>query len=88
MPNNLRLGQGMALIFRTERDPSALLQRLPEIISLANKEKEALGFLPEAAYRDAIERSRLVAMCATNGGKASVVGFILVVCFQMRACNR
>lgn len=67
----------MSLVYRAERNPNKLMQRLPVIRALADGEKEALGFLPEAAYRDAIEKRRLVAMCTTVNGDSEVVGFIL-----------
>jgi ribosomal protein S18 acetylase RimI-like enzyme len=44
---------------------------------LADGEKEALGFLREAAYREAIEKRRLVAMCTSINGNSEVAGFIL-----------
>jgi GNAT superfamily N-acetyltransferase len=68
---------GNGLVYRAERDPIQLMARLPAILALANGEKEALGFLPEAAYREAIEKRRLVAMCTPVGGNTEVVGFIL-----------
>jgi GNAT superfamily N-acetyltransferase len=64
-------------IYRAESDPAWLLQRLSEIRALADVEKEALGFLPEAAYREAIEKRRLVAMCTRRDGNSELVGFIL-----------
>ncbi len=67
----------MGLVYRTERNPTALLRHLPAIRALADNEKEALGFLPEAAYREAIEKCRLVAMCTSGDGNIEVVGFIL-----------
>jgi GNAT superfamily N-acetyltransferase len=63
--------------YRTETDSSALLQHLNAIRALADGEKEALGFLPEAAYRDAIMRGRLIAMLARENGTSHVAGFIL-----------
>jgi GNAT superfamily N-acetyltransferase len=69
--------QTMGLIYRAERDPVTLLPRLAAIRALADSEKEALGFLPEAAYRDAIEKRRLIAMCAPINGNSEVVGFVL-----------
>jgi ribosomal protein S18 acetylase RimI-like enzyme len=68
---------GMGLVYRAERNPATLLQRLSAIRALADNEKEALGFLPEAAYREAIEKHRLVAMCTPVNGNSEVVGFIL-----------
>ena len=67
----------MSLVYRAERNPVTLLQRLPAIRALADDEKEALGFLPEAAYREAIEKRRLVAMCTPVNGDPEVVGFVL-----------
>jgi hypothetical protein len=64
-------------IYRTETDPTALLQHLNAIRALADGEKEALGFLPEAAYRDAIKQRRLVVMMARENGTLQVAGFIL-----------
>jgi GNAT superfamily N-acetyltransferase len=64
-------------IYRTETDPAALLQHLNAIRALADSEKEALGFLPEAAYRDAIMQRRLIAMLARENGMSQVAGFVL-----------
>src|SRR5690242_14642627 len=69
--------QSMGLVYRAERDPAALMPRLAAIRALADGEKEALGFIPEGASRDAIEKRRLIAMCAPINGKSEVVGFIL-----------
>jgi ribosomal protein S18 acetylase RimI-like enzyme len=76
-PKTVSLRQGTALVYRAEREPATLMQLLPAIVALANGEKEAVGFLPEAAYRDAIEKRRLVAMCTPLNGHSEVVGFIL-----------
>jgi GNAT superfamily N-acetyltransferase len=64
-------------IYRTETDPAVLLQHLTAIRALADSEKEALGFLPEAAYRDAIVQKRLRVMVARENGTSHVAGFIL-----------
>lgn len=69
--------QGNGLIYRAESRPATLLAHVPTIRALADCEKEALGFLPEAAYRDAIEKRRLIAMCTQAEGRTEVVGFIL-----------
>jgi len=71
------LRQGNRLVYRAESDPATLFHWLPGIRALADREKEALGFLPEAAYSEAIEKRRLVAMCATANGHSEVIGFIL-----------
>jgi GNAT superfamily N-acetyltransferase len=73
-PNN---GSTSRSIYRTETEPAALLPSLPAIRTLADSEKKALGFLPEAAYRDAILQKRLLAMLARENGAVEVAGFIL-----------
>lgn len=67
----------MGCVYRAEKDPAYLRRQLPAIRALADGEKEALGFLPEAAYGEAIERRRLVAMCSSVGCNTEVAGFIL-----------
>src|SRR5262245_48652858 len=67
----------MGCVYRAEKDPAYLRRQLPAIRALADGEKEALGFLPEAAYGEAIERRRLVAMCSSVGCDTEVAGFIL-----------
>jgi Flp pilus assembly protein TadB len=52
----------VGLVHRAERETTQLMAWLPAIRALADSEKEAPGFLPEAAYREAIEKRRLVAM--------------------------
>jgi GNAT superfamily N-acetyltransferase len=64
-------------VYRAVTDPAALSQHLTEIRALADSEKEALGFLPEAAYRDAIMQRRLHAMFARDNGTSHLAGFIL-----------
>jgi GNAT superfamily N-acetyltransferase len=64
-------------VFRCEKNPTALVSRLAEIRVLADLEKEALGFIPEGAYRDAILQRRLVAMMSRREDANSVAGFIL-----------
>src|SRR5690242_173821 len=71
------MSKGMGRVYRAESEPSVLLGMLSAIRVLADGEKEALGFLPEAAYREAIERRRLVAMCCSVDGTTEVAGFIL-----------
>jgi ribosomal protein S18 acetylase RimI-like enzyme len=74
---NIGARQGIGLVYRAERQPAHLLQQLPAVRALADSEKEALGFFPEIAYREAIEKRRLVAMCTPVDGSPEVVGFIL-----------
>lgn len=63
--------------YHTETDPAKLLLHLSAIRAIADAEKEALGFLPEAAYQEAIISGRLIAMLRTDLSTASVVGFVL-----------
>lgn len=68
----------LALKTALERDPAKLKSRLSEIITLSNGEKEALGFLPNSAYEDAIAQKRLFAMLADDDdGQSTIVGYIL-----------
>src|SRR6266496_2814284 len=76
-PNGIAQKPTNGFIYRTETDPAALLQHLNAIRALADSDKEALGFLPEAAYRDAIVQRRLIAMLARENGTSHVAGFIL-----------
>jgi ribosomal protein S18 acetylase RimI-like enzyme/predicted nucleic acid-binding protein len=69
--------QRMGRVYRAEKDPAYLRRQLPAIRALADGEKEALGFLPEPAYSEAIERRRLIAMCSSAAGDIEVAGFIL-----------
>jgi GNAT superfamily N-acetyltransferase len=51
---------------------------LTEIITLSNGEKEALGFLPNTAYEEAIAQKRLIAMLAEEqDGRNTLAGYIL-----------
>jgi ribosomal protein S18 acetylase RimI-like enzyme len=77
LQKKLNHGQLPAAVYRAEREAPALLQRVQDIRALADGEKEALGFLPEAAYSDAIEHGRLVAMIAQIGDSLELAGFIL-----------
>jgi hypothetical protein len=79
----------MGRVYRAEKEPSILLGQLSAIRALADGEKEALGFLPEAAYREAVERRRLVAMYCSEDGNTEVAGFILYSgVFRMLAFSR
>ena len=71
------MSQGRTLVYRAESEPAILLSHLSAIRELADGEKEALGFLPEVAYRDAIEKRRLIAMCTPRDSRLEVVGFVL-----------
>jgi ribosomal protein S18 acetylase RimI-like enzyme len=77
MVERITVSRSTNSVYRSESDPAKLLEQLARIRSLADNNKEALGFLPEAAYREAIEKRRLIAMCAVNNGESEVIGFIL-----------
>ena len=64
-------------VYRAVKDPKILLANLSAICTLADGEKEALGFLPPAAYKDAIEKRRLIGMLGALDGKIELVGFVL-----------
>ena len=64
-------------VYRAEREPKVLLSSLPEVISLADSEKEALSFLPHTAYKDAIEKRRLIGMFSISDGETKLVGYVL-----------
>lgn len=73
-------GARVPTISRTfiEKSPANLKQHFSAIIALSNSEREALGFLPNAAYLDAIDQKRLHAMLIEDeDGKASLVGYII-----------
>ena len=63
--------------FTIEKDPSKLLELLPQIQALADSEKEALGFLPEVALSDAIIRQRLFAAVVDGHGVREIAGYLL-----------
>ena len=50
--------------FSTIVERDHLLRLLPAIVTLADSEKEALGFWPESSLREAIDRGRLIALAA------------------------
>lgn len=61
-----------------EKSPTNLKPHLSAIIALSNSEREALGFLTNAAYSDAIDQKRLRAMLIEGEeGEISLVGYIL-----------
>lgn len=61
-----------------EKNPAGLVQHFNAIIALSNSEREALGFLTNGAYADAIAQKRLQAMMAEDeNGQTSLVGYIL-----------
>lgn len=60
-----------------EKRHDRLFDLLPSIVEIANLEKEALGFIPEAGYREAVARGRLIAMVAQTERQIEVAGFIL-----------
>lgn len=59
-----------------ERDAGALTSLLPQILALADSEKDALGFLPAKALEDAIGRGRLLAGVIDDRGSRSFAGYL------------
>lgn len=64
-------------MIQIEDDIKELAELLPQIMSIADGEKEALGFLPLAAFRDACAQRRLIAAVEEIGGVKNVIGYIL-----------
>jgi ribosomal protein S18 acetylase RimI-like enzyme/predicted nucleic acid-binding protein len=62
---------------RVERRAEAIGPLLPQVIAIANKEKEALGFLAEGAYREAVARGQIYLMVDEGASGPVVGGFIL-----------
>ncbi|WP_319519670.1 GNAT family N-acetyltransferase [uncultured Martelella sp.] len=61
-----------------EKRPNVLREKLSDIVSISKAEKNALGFLPHAAYEDAIAAKRLIASLAeSKDGKRYVTGYLL-----------
>lgn len=59
------------------QDVDTLLAMAGQIQALADSEKEALGFLPEMAIREAISRKRVIALLANTGSKNEFAGYLL-----------
>lgn len=61
-----------------ERNPESLLSYFDDLINLSDNERNALGFLPRAAYQEAIAQKRLIAMLAIDDNQhRSLVGYLL-----------
>ena len=67
----------MTFSLTLEKDINTLLSLFEQIQELADSEKNALGFLPKQALRDAIERGRLFALIANSGNDQKVAGYLL-----------
>lgn len=63
--------------YRTESRTNVLKGLITKIRALADGEKESLGFLPGAAYDEAVTRGRIVAMLLPDGDRTELVGFVL-----------
>ncbi len=82
LPVGSRTGRGSAdgeqvLRYRSVSDPRTLREQAGSIQALADSEKEAVGFLPKAAYDEAISRGRLIAMLDTSTIPPALAGFVL-----------
>ena len=69
-----KVGQRKALFTVVEH--KQLLDLLPNIVALADSEKEALGFWPENSIREAIDRGRLLALADEVDGAKHLVGYV------------
>ncbi|MBB3441848.1 GNAT family N-acetyltransferase [Rhizobium sp. BK379] len=63
--------------FVIKKDIEGLVGILSEIQALADSQRNALGFLPETAFRDAIVRRRLFAMVSHAAEKEVLAGYLL-----------
>ena len=77
MPNTHLPRRSLNPVYRAETGPEVLIPSLSTICALVDGEKEALGFLPPTAYKEAIEKRRLVGMLAVCEDKVDLVGFVL-----------
>lgn len=67
----------MRIVYRLEAEPSILATHIAAIRTLADAEKEALGFLPELAILDAIHQKRLFAMFGRKEEGQELAGYVL-----------
>ncbi|MDW9635464.1 GNAT family N-acetyltransferase [Sinorhizobium meliloti] len=59
------------------KDVDTLLALAGQVQALADSEKEPLGFLPEMAIREAINRRRVIAILASAGAEKEFAGYLL-----------
>lgn len=59
-----------------KKDVSELLNVLPQILELADSQKEALGFLPPTALREGARRKCLMAAMVDTGNGAEFAGYL------------
>ena len=64
-------------VFQLRTSRSQLRPLLGQIVDLANSERSSLGFIPIAAFNEAIERGRLIALVDANAGGVVLVGYLL-----------
>lgn len=67
----------MAQRFVIERDPLTLLTLLDQIRSASDKEREALGFLPEQAYVEHIFARKVIGLLEVNAKTPQYAGHLL-----------
>ena len=60
-----------------EKHPRHILPHFDEIISLANSERDGLGFLPEQALREAISRGKMLVLRDPSSEQNSLLGYLL-----------
>ena len=60
-----------------EKDPRRLSSHFREIKALADSERNGLGFLPEQALQDGIDRRKMLALVDRSHEKDRIVGYLL-----------
>ena len=63
--------------FRSVSSNSELMSLLPDIRELADKEGNAVGFLPEIAYAEAAKQEKIIALVDESGNKSTFAGYLL-----------
>lgn len=64
-------------VFQLRSQRSQLRPLLGQIVDLANSERNSLGFIPTAAFEEAVERGRLLALVDANAERDVLVGYLL-----------
>jgi len=67
----------MMTLLEVLEDPPSVAKVLPQIIALSNRDKEALGFLPNSAFEDACLQGRIIVARENAEGASNVAGYVL-----------
>ena len=60
-----------------ERDAQRIFCHFEQIKALANSERNGLGFLPEQAFRDGIDRRKMLALVERSSEKDKLAAYLL-----------